>query len=184
MINKTVFLCIAGLISFLCSSEAAARGSNSTWVSPCTLDVVLVTFDDETETTAGEDCHYCNHDRPFGTNSGESADSSYTLRDFERLFSGGYGEVVTFVGDTVTVATGDTLPEVFGSVRAYYDSISLDPNDRAKGVTSGKFQLHVRLINAANGVYPRWIELPRTKAHYARNAYSFALGTSHRTGTA
>ena len=144
----------------------------------CTLDVVLVTFQDETETTAGEDCHYCNHDRPYGTNSGQSADSSYTLRDFERLFSGGYGSLAPLVGDSVTVAISDTLPEVFGSVRAYYDSMSLD---RARGETSGKFRLHVRLINAANGDYPRWIELPRTNAHYARVTYSFGLGTSHRT---
>ena len=182
--SRITFLSTALLASLLWPSGADARGSENTWVRAtalapsCTLDVVLVTFQDETETTAGEDCHYCNHDRPYGTNSGQSADSSYTLRDFERLFSGGYGSLAPLVGDSVTVAISDTLPEVFGSVRAYYDSMSLD---RARGETSGKFRLHVRLINAANGDYPRWIELPRTNAHYARVTYSFGLGTSHRT---
>lgn len=172
--SRIAFLSVALLTCLLWPSGADARGSENTWVRAtalapsCTLDVVLVTFQDETETTAGEDCHYCNHDRPYGTNSGESADSSYTLRDFERLFSGGYGNLAPLVGDTVTVASHTTLPEVYGSVRAYYDSMSLDPRDRAQGVRSGKFQLHVRLINAENGDYPRWIELPRTKAHYAR----------------
>ena len=32
----------------------------------CTLDVVLVTFLNETTDTAGENCVYCNHDRPYG----------------------------------------------------------------------------------------------------------------------
>ena len=79
--------------------------------------------------------------------------------DFERLFSGGYDEhgdydaATVFLGDTVTVANSDTLPAVFGSVRAYYDSMSLD---RAAGETEGKFQLHAQLINADDGNgYPR-----------------------------
>jgi hypothetical protein len=38
-------------------------------------------------------------------------------------------------------------------------------------MTKGKFQLHVRLVNPDDGDgYPRWIELPRTKADYARIA--------------
>jgi M6 family metalloprotease-like protein len=135
------------------------------------LDVVLVTFRDETTATAGAKCLYCNHDRPYGDNPGESsvhADSSYTRRDFERLFSGGYDGLPDFVGTTQTVGAGHILPEVFGSVQAYYDSMSLDPKDRAKGITKGKFQLHVRLINPDDGTgYPRWIELPQTKATYA-----------------
>ena len=58
----------------------------------------------------------------------------------------------------------DTLPAVFGSVRAYYDSMSLD---RAAGETKGKFQVHAQLINADDGNgYPRWIQLPHTKEYY------------------
>ncbi len=42
-------------------------------------------------------------------------------------------------------------------MRAYYDSVS-----------NGVFQLHVRMINPADDQgYPRWVELPETKAHYA-----------------
>ena len=63
--------------------------------------------------------------------------------------------LTVFLGDTVTVANSDTLPAVFGSVRAYYDSMSLD---RAAGETEGKFQVHAQLINADDGNgYPRWI---------------------------
>ena len=48
-----------------------------------------------------------------------------------------------------------------------YDSMSLDPKKRAEGVTKGKFQLHVRMINPKDGAgYPRWIKLPRIKAGY------------------
>ena len=56
------------------------------------------------------------------------------------------------------------LPRVYGSLRAYYDSVS-----------DGAFQLHVRLINPADGDYPRWVELPRTKAHYAEIPIGSAL---------
>ena len=177
--STRLFLFIALLAAALWTSGAGARGSTQTWVEAtasapsCTLDVVLITFLDETTDTAGEDCVYCNHDRPYGDNVGESsatADSSYKRRDFERLFSGGYGSLrdLAFVGTNQTVGKGHKLPEVFGSVRAYYDSMSLDPKKRAEGVTKGKFQLHVRLVNpdAGNG-YPRWIELPLTKATYA-----------------
>ena len=90
--------------------------------------------------------------------------TSYRRSDFLRLFSGGYvengdyDEVTAFVGTTATVAGNHTLPEVFGSVRAYYDSVS-----------NGAFQLHARLINPAadNQDHPRWVELPETKGHYA-----------------
>ena len=43
---------------------------------------------------------------------------AFLLRDFERLFNGGYDEHgnydagTVFVGDTATVANGDPLPEV------------------------------------------------------------------------
>ena len=79
------------------------------------------------------------------------------MRDFERLFSGGYGVLPDFVGTNQTVGDGHVLPEVFGSVRAYFDSVS-----------NGMFQLNVRMINPADSEgYPRWIELPRPKAEYA-----------------
>ena len=138
------------------------RGSDSTWVSPCTLDVVLVTFKD-TSATGNSNLDYHLHDRPYGTNEGQQAADRYKLADFERLFNGGYDAATVFLGDTVTVANSDTLPAVFGSVRAYYDSMSLD---RAAAETEGKFQLHARLINADDGDYPRWIQLPHTKEYY------------------
>ena len=111
------------------------------------------------------------HDLPYKyTQHGAPGDSSYKLADFERLFNGGYDAngaydaATVFFGDTVTVANSDTLPAVFGSVRAYYDSMSLD---RAAGETKGKFQVHAQLINADDGNgYPRWIQLPRIKAYY------------------
>ncbi len=44
------------------------------------------------------------------------------------------------------------------TVRAYFDSVS-----------NGRFVLNVRMINPVDsGGYPRWIELPGTKAEYAR----------------
>ena len=155
------------LISILWESGAYGRGSTQTWIPAattppapsCTLDVVLVTFDDATTPAGGYDYH--EHDRPYGTNPGQDMGDRYTLRDFERLFIGGYESLqdLPFVGDTVHVANGRyRLPyKVFGSVRAYYDSVS-----------NGAFQLHVRMINPADDQgYPRWVELPRTKAHYA-----------------
>ena len=159
------FLCIALLpVLWAYSAEAAGsaftgRASTTAETFPCTLDVVLVTFQDAT-TGSG---NYHLYDRPYGTNPGEPAGSSYTRSDFERLFVGGYDEHggydagTVFVGDTVTVAGGHVLPEVFGSVRAYYDSVS-----------NGDFELNVCMINpAGEDGYPRWIELPETKAHYA-----------------
>ena len=123
------------LISVLWESGAYGRGSLSTWphanhpnqaaqAEACTLDVVLVTFLNETTATAGANCLYCNHDRPHGSNDNGTypdPDSSYTLREFERLFSGGYGSLQdsALVGNTVKVAKGNhKLPKVFGSVRA------------------------------------------------------------------
>ncbi|MDE2741119.1 MAG: fibronectin type III domain-containing protein, partial [Gemmatimonadota bacterium] len=167
------------LIQTLCASIAGARGSAITGRAsltatafPCTLDVVLVTFLNATapppmsrtdcgSTRNPQACDYHEHDRPYGTNPGQDMRDRYTRRDFERLFSGGYNGLPDFVGDTVTVGNRmtnrDTLPEVFGSVRAYFDSVS-----------NGAFQLHARIINPDDGRgYPRWVELPRTKAHYA-----------------
>ena len=168
------------LISILWESGAYGRGSTQTWIPAttsapsCTLDVVLVTFDDATTQAGGYDYHL--YDRPHGSNDNGTypdPDSSYTLRDFERLFIGGYEPLqdLPFVGDTVHVANGRyRLPhEVFGSVRAYYDSVS-----------NGTFQLHVRMINPAdaNG-FPRWVELPQTKSHYAE----INLGNNHQFWT-
>ena len=73
------------LISILWESGAVyGRGSLSTWphannpdqaaqAEACTLDVVLITFPNKTTDTAGENCLYCNHDRPYGDNPGESS---------------------------------------------------------------------------------------------------------------
>ena len=171
------FLCIALLpVLWAYSAEAAGsaftgRASTTAETFPCTLDVVLVTFKD---TTAGVGSYHL-WDRPYGTNPGEPADSSYTWSDFERLFVGGYDEHggydagTVFVGDTVTVAGGHVLPEVFGSVRAYYDSVS-----------NGDFELNVRMINPGDeDGYPRWIELPHTKAHYAEIT-SIPLSRTHQ----
>ena len=150
------FLCIA-LLSILWAHSVLAKGSPHTWNRSMTLDVVLVTFQDAT-TGSG---NYHLYDRPHGSNDGGTypdPDSSYTRRDFERLFSGGYEGLPDFVGTNQTVADDNhTLPEVSGSVRAYFDSVS-----------NGMLELNVRMINPTdeNG-YPRWIELPRPKAEYA-----------------
>ena len=115
----TRLLCSSALLSVLWMPSVYAAGSPDTRVSPCTLDVVLVTFQDATTQAPGETYDYHNHDRPYGTNPnpGESANDRYRLRDFERLFSGGYEGLPDFVGTNQTVANGHRLPEVFGSVR-------------------------------------------------------------------
>ena len=153
------------LVQTLWASAVEARGSALSAVSPCTLDVVLVTFTDTTgvRSEAGGYPQYHLHDRPYGDNPGESsdeADSSYTLSDFERLFSGGYDGLPDFFGTNEMLDNGHTLPEVFGSVRAYFDSVS-----------NGAFELNVRIVNPDNGQgYPRWVELRHTKEHYAEIA--------------
>lgn len=109
-----LYLWIA-LLPVLWAHSGHAAGSADTWRSPTTLDVVLVTFDNET--TQSGTYNYYLHDRPYGTNPNRGEDSSdrYLLRDFERLFVGGYNEMgnydagTVFVGDTVTVATGHSL---------------------------------------------------------------------------
>ena len=158
--------------SLLCSSSVFARGSLLTWphlgntipgaaAEACTLDVVLVTFLDANRPNSIYDAY----DRPYGEDEDRQlAAASYRRRDFLRLLAGGYaegGHPAPFVDDTVTVANGHRLPAVFGSVRAYFDQMS-----------NGAFQLHVRIVNppaAGSGDFPRWIELPNTKQHYAES---------------
>ena len=129
--STRLFLFFVLLAAALWTSGAGARGSTQTWVEAtdsapsCTLDVVLVTFDDATTQASETAYDYHNHDRPYGTNPGQDVRDRYTRRDFERLFNGGYDSLrnLALVGDTVTVGNRmtnrDTLPEVFGSVRAY-----------------------------------------------------------------
>ena len=83
------FLWIA-LLPALCHSVQAA-GSGDTWRSPTTLDVVLVTFEDETtanpmtplscvggRNNTPQACDYHNHDLPHGYNATrEPSSSSY-----------------------------------------------------------------------------------------------------------
>ena len=157
---KTRALLLGALLPLLCGDSLNAQ----TWASLCTLDAVLVTFEDTTDARDNVSYNYHDYDLPYKyTQHGAPGDSSYKLADFERLFSGGYDEhgaydaATVFLGDTVTVANSDTLPSVYGSLRAYFDSVS-----------SGAFELHARLINPADAQgYPRWVELPHTKGHYA-----------------
>ena len=61
---KTRHIIPAALLSLLCVSALSAQVHRGpTWVSPCTLDVVLVTFDDATTPTGGYDYH--EHDLPY-----------------------------------------------------------------------------------------------------------------------
>ena len=118
------------LVQTLWASAVEARGSAMTGRAsltadtfPCTLDVVLVTFNDTTGVRSEAEGYpqYHLHDLPYGDNPGESsdeADSSYTLSDFERLFSGGYDGLPDFFGTNEMLDNGHTLPKVFGSVRA------------------------------------------------------------------
>ena len=163
-------LCFGLLV---CASAGFARGSLSTWphannpilaaqAAACTLDVVLVTFRDTTasDTANHRSYDYHDYDRPHGEANGELTGRSYRRGDFLRMLAGGYQGVDSFVGSDVTVANGsEQLPQVFGSVRAYFDAVS-----------NGAFQLHVRMVNpvaAGTGDFPRWVELPASKEHYA-----------------
>ena len=128
------------------SGDYAVAGLTTTSdysVSPCTLDVVLITFEDTSASAGRYDYH--DYDLPHGyTRASDGAlspgDSSYTMDDFKRMFSGGYdysvngeapesipaftgtGQIVSRVNDNDTVT--DTLPEVFGSLRHYFHVIS------------------------------------------------------------
>ena len=142
MYNRYALLAIL-LIQTLGASVVGARGSAITGRAslradttyPCTLDVVLVAFQDTTAERpmsrmdcGSFTCDYHEHDRPYGyTSAGMPTNSSYRLRDFERLFNGGYGrlEDSPFVGDAVTVANG-RLPYAGGSVRQCAGVLRLD----------------------------------------------------------
>ena len=151
------------------------------WASPCTLDVVLVAFKDTTARHRGttpsrndsDFYNYYEHDLPHGYTIPNGVltpgTSSYTMDDFERLFSGGYHYSVNeeeeplvlipeYTG-TPTVADSETLPEVFGSLRHYFHEVS-----------GGDFELHLRILNLERGNYPVWVQLPQTKGHYAERA--------------
>ena len=148
-------LFLSTILLALGARALSAQGWPQTWDTPCTLDVVLVTFRDTTAARPNVSYDYHDYDLP--------GNSSYRLRDFQRLLTGGYDEDgnhdegTVFMGDTVTVANNDTLPAVYGSLRAYFDSVS-----------SGAFELHVRMINPTDDQgYPRWVVLPRSKGHYA-----------------
>ena len=64
---RTFLLILLALV--LWGRGVHGRGSDSIWVSPCTLDVVLVTFKD-TSATGNPNLDYHLHDRPYGTNEG------------------------------------------------------------------------------------------------------------------
>ena len=161
-----------------CASSVFARGSLSTWphannpiadaaAEACTLDVVLITFRDTTVSSSTNTYQYHDYDRPHGEGTrGTGSPTFYRLNDFLRMLAGGYptaegGHPTAFVGSNLTVAGGNVrLPEVFGSVRAYFDEMS-----------GGAFELHVRMVNPQNADgFPRWIELPASKEHYAERA--------------
>ena len=176
----------ATLLPLLWAGSLAAQTGGALrpiWASPCTLDVVLVTFKDTTDEHGGnaqeaaDQYDYHLHDLPHGYTVGSDGalspgDSSYTMDDFKRLFSGGYpysvnGEtpenVPAFTGTGQIVAREDdddsvteTLPEVFGSLRHYFHVTS-----------GGAYELHVRILNLERNGYPVWVQVPQTKGYYA-----------------
>ncbi len=111
---------------------------------PCDIYVVMVSFADQ----ASGGSRYADYDQSWG----------YTMALYNQFFNGGYEGVPAYTGTIAHTAPGKSTENltVFGSVRAYFDAVS-----------SGAFELRVRLINPADGDDPRWIELPQTKGHYA-----------------
>ena len=157
-------------LALLWAASLEAQPTTSDYsVSPCTLDVVLITFEDTSASAGRYDYH--DYDLPHDyTRASDGAlspgDSSYTMDDFERLFSGGYGysvngetpeSIPAFTGTGQTVANGrETLPEVFGSLRHYFHDTS-----------GGAYELHVRILNLERDGYPVWVQVPETKGFYA-----------------
>ena len=103
-------LCFGLLV---CASAGFARGSLSTWphannpilaaqAAACTLDVVLVTFQDAGASTSSLGYQYHDHDRPHGEESGALTAVSYRRGDFLRMLAGGYQGVDSFVGTNVS----------------------------------------------------------------------------------
>ncbi len=152
-----------------------------TWSSPMRLYVVLVKFQD-VNTKAGAD-KYKRHknDTPHGwskNSRGEwvPGDDAYTLEDFQKLF--GESGAPSFKGTGITVADDEDLPEVFGSVKDYFDEVS-----------GGDLELQVEVVNDpmdGHEDYPEWIELPRPRWYYERylseyweHAYTAAVAAGH-----
>ena len=172
------------LLALPWTGSLEAQRLQNNWASPCTLDVVLVTFKDTTGMHPGnpavgdaaDQFNYGAHDLPHGYTARDGrlspGPTSYTMDDFKRLFTGGYGysvngepleEIPAFTGTGQIVAReGDSdsvtepLPEVFGSLRDYYHVVS-----------GGAYQLHVRILNMERGGYPVWVQVPHTKGYYA-----------------
>ncbi len=189
-------LVVAGADALKAQAPAAGQLQNA-WTSPCTLSVVLVTFRDTTARHPGvtdalgnvsvraDTFDYHLHDRPHGytvnrtTGALEPGTSSYTMDDWERMFSGGYrysenGEtgvdIPAFTGTQIVADNDDgvseTLPEVFGSLRHYFHVIS-----GGDETSDPDFELRVRMLNEEDrDGYPIWVELPETKGYYAERA--------------
>ena len=160
------------LVLWAGSLDAQIGMLRGAWTSPCTLSVVLVAFRDTnaahpgrttaTDTIVADYFNYYDHDLPhdYEINAAGAlapGDSSYTMDDFRRLFSGGYDGVPAFTDTGQTVANGtEPLPEVFGSLRHYFHVVS-----------NGAFELRVRILNIERDDYPVWVQLPQTKGYYA-----------------
>ncbi len=133
-----------------------------TWSSPMKLYVVLVKFKDVSENHDKDKHGHSEHDTPYGWSKNsdgewEPGDDAYTLEDFQKLF--GESGAPSFKGTGITVADGnEDLPEVFGSVKDYYDEMS-----------GGDLDLQVEVVNDPmddHEEYPEWIELPRSRWYY------------------
>ena len=103
-------LFLSTILLALGARALSAQGWPQTWDTPCTLDVVLVTFRDTTAARPNVSYDYHDYDLPYGyTTQGVPGNSSYRLRDFQRLLTGGYDEDgnhdegTVFMGDTVTL---------------------------------------------------------------------------------
>ena len=87
-------LILAALLSLVCVSALSAQvhRDRDLGVTPVRWMWCWSLLTMRPERAGGYDYHL--HDRPYGSNDDGTypdPDSSYTLREFERLFSGGYG---------------------------------------------------------------------------------------------
>ena len=178
--HRTLLPAVLLALSWAASLGAQPGSLRYMWASPCTLDVVLVTFRDTTARHGGnaldaaDQLDYHLDSRPHGfTRASDGAlipgNTSYTMDDFKRLFSGGYDYSVNgetpeslpaYTGTQTVADNGDgvseTTPEVFGSLRHYFHVTS-----------GGAYQLHVRILNLERNGYPVWVQVPQTKGYYA-----------------